>query len=64
MSQEWSSDFESVSDYQIVQALEEDARFKADPAASCRGIFYGALFSTAVVLVLTFILAIYWWWVN
>ena len=61
LSYEWSTDWESVSDDDKARMMEEDARFEADPAAGCRGVFWGALFSSFVFFFLTFILLLRWW---
>ena len=61
MSHDWSTDWESISDVDKARMMEEDARFNEDPAAGCRAIFYGALFSSFVLLFLTFILVLRWW---
>ncbi|MFL7837530.1 MAG: hypothetical protein ACK2T4_09135 [Candidatus Promineifilaceae bacterium] len=60
MSYEWSTDIESVPDHEKAQMKEEDARFQADPAAGCRGIFYAALFS-GIVFVISIVFLLYWW---
>lgn len=61
MSHEWSTDWESVSENEKARMIEEEVWFKEDPVAGCRGIFYGALFSSLVFLFLSFSLVLLYW---
>lgn len=61
MSQELSTNRELVQDLEKARMLEEDVRFSEDPAAGCRAVFYGALFSGFVLVFLSLIIVLRWW---